>query len=86
MSSSLPLASSSSAYESSNAAPGNGVRTWWREPLLHFVLLGAVLFAADHFFISRANDPHTIVIGAEVDKEAIDVFKASAIASRRMKN
>jgi hypothetical protein len=50
---------------------------WTREPLLHFVLLGALLFAADRFFIGRADDPHTIVVGAEVDAEARQLFKAS---------
>jgi hypothetical protein len=48
-----------------------------REPLLHFVLLGALLFAVDQLLINRFDDPHTIVIGAEVDKEARGVFKAS---------
>jgi hypothetical protein len=48
-----------------------------REPLLHFVLLGALLFAIDHFLVNRFDDPHTIVVGPEVDKEARDVFKSS---------
>ena len=50
---------------------------WLREPLLHFVVLGAVLFFADHLLVTRANDPYTIVVDAAVDKEAIDVFKAA---------
>jgi hypothetical protein len=48
-----------------------------REPLLHFVVLGALLFAVDHLLVNRFDDPHTIVIGAEVDKEARDLFKSS---------
>ena len=48
-----------------------------REPLLHFVLLGGLLFAVDHLLVNRFDDPHTIVIGAEVDKEARDLFKSS---------
>jgi len=48
---------------------------WLREPLLHFIVLGAVLFGADHLLASRDDDPHTIVIDAEVDKHAIQVFK-----------
>ena len=48
---------------------------WLREPLLHFVVLGGLLFAADHFLVVRADDPRTIVVGAEVDREAIDTFK-----------
>jgi len=50
---------------------------WLREPLLHFVLLGGLLFAADHFIAGRADDPRTIVVGAEVDAEARQLFKAS---------
>jgi hypothetical protein len=51
--------------------------TWWREPLLHFVVLGGLLFAIDHVLVSKSDDPHTIVVSAEVDKEARLLFKAS---------
>src|SRR5512138_1553922 len=54
-----------------------GMRGALKEPLLHFVLLGAVLFTVDHFIAASADDPRTIVVDAEVDKQAIDVFKAS---------
>ncbi len=50
---------------------------WTREPLLHFVVLGALLFGIDHAVFSRADDPHTIVIGAEADDEARQVFVAA---------
>jgi hypothetical protein len=50
---------------------------WLREPLLHFVLLGGVLFAIDHVLSERTGDPHTIVVGPEVDEEARTLFKAS---------
>jgi len=50
---------------------------WLREPLLHFVILGGLLFAVDHFIVGRADDPRTIVVGAEVDNEARQLFKAS---------
>jgi len=50
---------------------------WLREPLLHFAVLGGLLFGVDHFISSKAGDPHTIVIGADVDKQAIDVFRAA---------
>ncbi|HJW10132.1 MAG TPA: peptidylprolyl isomerase [Albitalea sp.] len=50
---------------------------WLREPLLHFVLAGAALFALDHFIVGRADDPRTIVVGAEVEREARQLFKAS---------
>jgi len=50
---------------------------WWREPLVHFLVLGGLLFAVDHVMVSRADDPRTIIVGAEVDKEARDTFKAA---------
>jgi PPIC-type PPIASE domain len=50
---------------------------WTREPLLHFVVLGALLFTVDHFIAGRADDPHTILIDASVDKQAREVFKAA---------
>src|SRR5688572_21097497 len=50
---------------------------WAREPLLHFVLIGAVLFGLDYFIASRADDPHTIVIDAAVDTEAKQTFQTS---------
>ncbi len=49
---------------------------WLREPLLHFVVLGAVLFGVDHALIGRTDDRLTIVLGPEVDKEARELFKA----------
>jgi PPIC-type PPIASE domain len=58
-------------------SPPPGPRpSWLREPLLHFVVLGGLLFAVDHFVIGRADDPHTIIVGADVDREAIETFKA----------
>ena len=48
-----------------------------REPLLHFVVLGAVLFGIDHLMAARTNDPHLITIDAKIDAEARQVFKAS---------
>ncbi|MEJ0087490.1 MAG: peptidylprolyl isomerase [Pseudomonadota bacterium] len=49
--------------------------SWMREPLLHFVVLGALLFGIDHLLAARADDPHRIVVDAEVDRHAIDTFK-----------
>ena len=54
------------------ASPG-----WLREPLLHFVLLGGVLFGVDRFLIGQVDDPRTIVVGPEVDSEAVEVFEKS---------
>ena len=50
---------------------------WLREPLLHFLLLGAALFALDHVVSGRTDDPHVIVVGPAVDQEARQLFKAS---------
>ena len=52
-------------------------RAWLREPLLHFLLIGAGLFAVDGWLNSRVEDPRTIVIDAAVDQQAIDVFKSA---------
>jgi len=70
MSTPAPLSPTASSSATSWAA-------WTREPLLHFVMLGGLLFGIDHYLVSRADDPNTIVVGAEVDKEARDTFKAS---------
>src|SRR4051812_28088231 len=59
------------------ARPRRVVPSWLREPLLHFAILGGVLFGVDHVLASRAGDPRTIVIGAEVDRHAIDVFRTA---------
>ena len=63
-----------------SAKTGNGPGVlararWRREPLLHFIILGGVLFAADHFIVSRSDDPRVIVIDAGVDAHAREVFK-----------
>ncbi|HEV7632825.1 MAG TPA: peptidylprolyl isomerase, partial [Steroidobacteraceae bacterium] len=62
-------------------APTRARRTalhgWLREPLLHFVLLGGLLFAVDTFVVGRTDDPRTIGVGAEVDREARQVFQAA---------
>lgn len=50
---------------------------WLREPLLHFIAIGALLFGLDAFIAGRADDPNTIVIDAAVDNEAIQTFQAS---------
>ena len=47
---------------------------WLNEPLLHFAILGAVLFAADYILVGGTEDSRTIVVDAAVDSEARRVF------------
>ncbi|MGM9480558.1 peptidyl-prolyl cis-trans isomerase [Roseateles sp. NT4] len=51
--------------------------TWTREPLLHFLLLGALLFGVDHLLNRRSGEANEIFVGAEVDEEARQIFKAT---------
>jgi len=48
---------------------------WLREPLLHFLVLGGLLFVADNFLAGRNDDPNTIVMTTEIDEEAGKVFE-----------
>src|ERR1700759_1156301 len=48
---------------------------WAREPLLHFVLIGVVLFALDHLVVSGKDDPHKIVVTRAIDTQAREAFK-----------
>jgi len=50
---------------------------WLREPLLHFFVLGALLFIADRAMLDRTDDPRSIVVSPEVDNEATAVFEQS---------
>ena len=52
-------------------------RSWLREPLLHFVVLGGRAVRRRPLSSSAAaDDPRTIVVDAEVDAEALKIFKA----------
>ena len=66
-----------SPADAANAALPRSTKAWWREPLLHFVLLGALIFAVDAWVARGQADPRTIVIDPAVDKQAIDVFKSA---------
>ena len=48
-----------------------------REPLVHFLLLGGLIFAADAIVFQRQDDPRVIAVGPEVDVEARTLFKTS---------
>ena len=69
--------STSDVSTTSTTAARAGFGNWAREPLLHFILIGAVLFGVDHMIAGRADDPHTIVLDAAVDAEAKQTFQTS---------
>ena len=48
-----------------------------REPLLHFLILGGLVFAADRFAASRKPNPNQIVVAAQVTEEASALFKGA---------
>lgn len=50
---------------------------WLREPLLHFVVLGGLLFLLDAVLVRHENDPKTIVVGAEMIRDAMQTFEAA---------
>lgn len=47
-----------------------------REPLLHFLFLGLLLFGADHLLNAHREDPRTITVGTDVQKEVREIFVA----------
>lgn len=52
--------------------------TLLREPLVHFILLGSLVFAADAALTQWRGGEHEIVVPASVRKEARDTFVARA--------
>lgn len=60
-----------------NPAVRTGTPRWTREPLLHFVLLGALLFAVDHWIVGGKDDPNAIVFDADAAQETRQLFEAS---------
>jgi hypothetical protein len=72
-----PLLNLHSSELVSDPRPPTQWPQWLREPLLHFIILGGLLFAVDHLLVTRSDDPHTIVVSAEVDSEAIATFEAA---------
>jgi hypothetical protein len=71
------LSSSDVSVDSSvPAMPSRRVR-WTREPLFHFILIGAVLFGVDALIAGQADDPNLILLDAESNAEIVRVFSAS---------
>jgi hypothetical protein len=77
MSTPLPAFDTSTSRASAISRRETRIPGWLREPLLHFVLLGGLLFAVDQYMVGRTDDPRTIVVGPEVDREAVQVFQSS---------
>lgn len=48
-----------------------------REPLMHFLILGALVFGADHLLTTKRDGPDVIVMDAAVDEEARGVFRSA---------
>lgn len=49
-----------------------------REPLVHFLVLGAAIFAVDAALVALRGSDEDIVIPAEARQEAVQAFKATA--------
>ncbi|MEI9938689.1 MAG: peptidylprolyl isomerase [Pseudomonadota bacterium] len=73
----LHLAEPAPSEPVSPARPPAPRRSWLREPLLHFVILGGLLFAVDHVLASKTDDAHHIVVTGDVDSEAIETFETA---------
>lgn len=56
--------------------PSTWLQRALREPLTHFIVLGALIFAADSLFLSVRGDPQEIVITKETYAEARGAFVA----------
>jgi len=68
------LLNTSTTNDSSPSRRAKAWPNWLREPLLHFIVLGGLLFAVDHYLVGQTDDPRTIVITEEVDDEADELF------------
>ena len=68
------LLNKSTTNDSSPSRRAKAWPNWLREPLLHFIVLGGLLFAVDHYLVGQTDDPRTIVITEEVDDEADELF------------
>ncbi len=58
-------------------SPESSKLRFLREPLLHFVLLGALVFGVDHLMSLSDEDPKLIVVGSEVMEQARTMFRTA---------
>lgn len=59
----------------SDLDPSSTRSRWLREPLLHFLLIGAAVFVLDAWIAGGIGDPRVITVDGAVDRQAIDVFR-----------
>jgi hypothetical protein len=59
------------------AQSSRSFKSFLKEPLLHFILLGAILFAADHFIVSRKGNAATIALTPDILNETKALFRSS---------
>jgi hypothetical protein len=57
-----------------NLPPATWLQRAVREPLIHFFILGVLIFAVDHLLVSERGDPQEIVITKETYAEARSAF------------
>src|SRR5262245_4671976 len=48
-----------------------------REPLLHFAVLGALVFGADQWRAARREDPSLIVVTPQIEEQARTIFRSA---------
>lgn len=53
------------------------LRNVLREPLVHFIVFGALVFGADHYLNAERDGSNVIVMDAAVDDEARSVFRSA---------
>jgi hypothetical protein len=73
----IPATASAAPATASQPSTTRRLPAWLREPLLHFLVLGGTLFAADHLLFGQTDDAHVIVMDAAVEREARDTFQTA---------
>ncbi|MBL0726237.1 peptidyl-prolyl cis-trans isomerase [Piscinibacter sp. HJYY11] len=69
------MSATASSPDTAPPPSARGTVRWWREPLLHFIVLGALLFGLDRAVNGRPDEAREIVVDEAVDAEAIKVFR-----------
>jgi len=61
----------------SSSSSSSRLHSWLREPLLHFLVLGGVIFGVDHIVAASKPNPQVIVVSPAVEKEARAIFRSA---------